>query len=116
MLSHEYTWIDNPDIVQMTVPRLQFQQATWGIGRFPLWDPHLWCGQPFLGQIVGAAFPLTWPLFLLPSDASNKIALDALNWYFVFLHFLGGIRGIRALPRIENLPSRVRLRRIRLFV
>jgi len=88
VLSHEYTWIDNADIVQMDVPRLQFQQASWGIGRFPLWDPHLWCGQPFLGQIVGAAFPLTWPLFFLPSDASNKISLDALNWYFVFLHFL----------------------------
>ena len=101
MLSHEYTWIDNADIVQMDVPRLQFQQASWGIGRFPLWDPHLWCGQPFLGQIVGAAFPLTWPLFFLPSDASNKISLDALNWYFVFLHFLAAFAAYALCRELE---------------
>src|SRR5579864_5909589 len=61
--SDEFTWIDDPDIVHMDVPRMQFQRVTWRNGEFPLWDPHLWCGQPFLGEIVGAAFPVNWPFF-----------------------------------------------------
>jgi len=56
VLSNEYTWIDDPDITNMDVPRLQFEQATWRNHEFSLWDPHLSCGQPFLGQIVGASF------------------------------------------------------------
>jgi hypothetical protein len=90
-LSPDYTWIDNPDVTQMDIPRLQFQHDTFASGRFPLWDPHLWCGQPFLGQIVGAAFPLNWPLFLMPTGADGKISIDTLNWYFVFLHILAAL-------------------------
>jgi hypothetical protein len=91
VLSADYTWIDNPDVTQMDVPRLQFQHDTFSDGRFPLWDPHLWCGQPFLGQIVGAAFPLNWPLFFVPLDANGKIPMGALNWYFVLLHVLAAL-------------------------
>jgi hypothetical protein len=91
VLTSDYTWIDNPDVTQMDIPRLQFQHETFADGRFPLWDPHLWCGQPFLGQIVGAAFPLNWPLLLLPTGADGKISLDALNWYFVLLHVLAAL-------------------------
>src|SRR5436309_1065108 len=29
VLSHDYTWVDNPDIVQMDLPRLQFQRTVW---------------------------------------------------------------------------------------
>ena len=90
-LSSEYTWIDNPDVVQMDVPRLQFQRVAWRNHEFPLWDPHLWCGQPFLGEIVGAAYPLNWPLFLSHPSRNNPLSLSALNWYFVFLHFLGAL-------------------------
>jgi hypothetical protein len=91
VLSPDYTWIDNPDVTQMDVPRLQFQHETFTSGRFPLWDPHLWCGQPFLGQIVGAAFPLNWPLFLIPTGPTGKISLTQLNWYFVLLHILAAL-------------------------
>ncbi len=91
MLSNQYTWIDNHDIVNMDVPRLQFQRATWSNHEFPLWDPHLFCGQPFLGQIVGAAYPLNWPLFLVGPKARDQLSLGQLNWYFVALHFLGAL-------------------------
>src|SRR5215472_5870924 len=51
-LTDQYTWIDNPDIARMDVPRLQFQRLAWRqYHEFPLWDPYLWCGQPFLGEI-----------------------------------------------------------------
>lgn len=91
VLSNQYTWIDNHDIVNMDVPRLQFQRDTWRNHEFPLWDPHLWCGQPFLGEIVGAAYPLNWPFFLLKPNARGQLSLGQLNWYFVALHFLGAL-------------------------
>lgn len=89
-LTNQYTWIDNPDIARMDVPRLQFQRLAWRqYHEFPLWDPYLWCGQPFLGEIVGAAFPLNWPLVWLPGP--DRISLTTLNWYFLALHFLAGL-------------------------
>lgn len=89
-LTDRYTWIDNPDIARMDVPRLQFQRLAWRQHHeFPLWDPYLWCGQPFLGEIAGAAFPLNWPLFWLPGP--DRISLTALNWYFLGLHFLAAL-------------------------
>ncbi len=91
VLSNEYTWIDDPDIVDMDVPRLEFQQVTWHQHEFPLWDPHSWCGQPFLGEIVGAAFPLNWPLFLLKPNAKGQLSFRQLNWYYLALHFLGAL-------------------------
>ena len=91
VLSNQYTWIDNPDVVNQEVPRLQFQQTTWRSHEFPLWDPHLWCGQPFLGQIVGAAFPLNWPFFLVNRAGKNQLSIRQLNWYFVILHFAGAL-------------------------
>lgn len=91
VLSSEYTWLDNHDVTDMDVPRLQFQQVTWHEHEFPLWDPHLWCGQPFLGEIAGAAFPLNWPLFLLKPNANGQLSFRQLHWYFVALHFLGAL-------------------------
>lgn len=91
ILTDQYSWIDSPDLVYMEVPRFQFQMSQWHQGHFPLWDPHQWCGQPLLGQIVGAAYPLNWPLFLLPFDANGKIRMSQLNWYFVLIHFLGAL-------------------------
>ena len=90
-LTSQYTWIDNPDITRMDVPRLQFQRAAWHDHEFPLWDPHLWCGQPFLGEIVGAAFPLNWPFLRLPRGSVGLFSFEALNWYFVYLHLIGAL-------------------------
>ena len=91
-LSSDYTWIDDPDSVHMDVPRLQFQWTTWqDHHQFPLWDPHLWCGQPFLGEIVGAAYPLNWPFFFAPLPETGHVSYGQLNWYFFILHFLGAL-------------------------
>jgi hypothetical protein len=86
----------------MDVPRLQFQRRAWRqYHEFPLWDPYLWCGQPFLGEIVGAAFPLNWPLFWLPGP--DRISLTALNWYFLTLHFLA----VLSVPRPDLFANRL---------
>jgi len=90
VLSDEYTWLDEPDQVHQEVPRLQFQASQWRHGAFPLWDPHQWCGQPFLGEVVGAANPVNWPFFLVPRR-SDKVSIRLLHWYFVYIHFLGAL-------------------------
>jgi hypothetical protein len=91
ILSNQYTWLDSPDLVHMEAPRLQFQAVSWHQHQFPLWDPHQWCGQPFLGQIVGAASPLNWIFSLVAVHGSGKIPIGNLHWYFVVIHFLGGL-------------------------
>jgi hypothetical protein len=90
-LSDEYTWLNSPDLVHMEAPRFQFQALRWHARALPLWDPHQWCGQPFLGQLVGAANPVNWPFFWLPFGKSGKIALGVLHWYYVAIHCLGGL-------------------------
>lgn len=91
VLTEGYTWIDDPDVVHMDVPRMQFQTTAWHHREFPLWDPHLWCGQPFLGELTGAAYPLNWPFFMLRRNAEGHITFGMLNKYFFLLHFLGAL-------------------------
>ncbi|MDP2996681.1 MAG: hypothetical protein Q8N47_04275 [Bryobacterales bacterium] len=87
-LSDEFLWIDSPDLANQVLPWFQFQASQWHAGRFPLWDPYLWCGQPLIGQAQpGAAYPLNWILFLLPLR-NGWLRLTALNWYFIGIHLL----------------------------
>lgn len=39
------------------IPQLAFQQRELSEGRIPLWNPHLLCGTPFIGN------PQAWPLY-----------------------------------------------------
>ena len=60
----------------MELPRLQFLALELRHLRFPLWNPNLWCGQPFLAQFTGAAYPLNWILAL--RFVSGKISFGSL--------------------------------------
>jgi hypothetical protein len=87
-LSDEFLWIDSPDLANQVLPWFQFQASQWHAGRFPLWDPYLWFGQPLIGQAQpGAAYPLNWILFLLPLR-NGWLRLSVLNWYFIGIHLL----------------------------
>ena len=90
VLTDQYTWLDDPDIAYLSVPRIQFQASEWHHLRFPLWDPYTWFGQPFLGQFTGAAFPLNWPLYLQGFDA-GKVRVISLHWYYVLIHFVAAL-------------------------
>ncbi len=91
ILSGEYTWLDSPDLAHQEAPRFQFEATRWHQGAFPLWDPHQWCGQPFLGQVVGAANPVNLPFILLPLDENGKVPLAVFHCYFLAIHYLGGL-------------------------
>src|SRR3979411_1655537 len=60
-LSSQYTWFDEPDLVNQVLPWYQFEATEWHRGAFPLWDPHYWGGQSLIGQgQPGAAYPFNW--------------------------------------------------------
>lgn len=88
VLTRQYTYLDTPDLAYQVLPWLQFQAAEWHRGHVPLWDPHLWGGQPLLGQAQpGAAYPLNWILFALPLR-DGHLRQTYLHWYLVMVHFL----------------------------
>ena len=91
LLTKQYTWVDHPDMVYQVLPWYQFQAVSWHDGRFPLWDPHVWGGQPLIGQMQpGAAYPPNWLLFLLPLREGH-IQLAGLHGYFILTHFLAAL-------------------------
>ncbi|HMD49351.1 MAG TPA: hypothetical protein VKG79_09650, partial [Bryobacteraceae bacterium] len=86
-LTDQFTWFgEEGDIAGQVLPWFQFEAREIQHSRIPLWDPHLWMGQPLLGQAQpGLAYPLNWLLFLMPRSA-GLISVVALNWYFVVIH------------------------------
>ncbi len=63
--THQYTWMDNPDVAYQVLPWFQLQAREWHAGHFPMWDPTGWGGQTLFGQAQpGAAYPPNWILVL----------------------------------------------------
>ncbi len=94
VLTRQFTWVDHPDGVNQVMPWLQFQAAQWQQGRYPLWDPHQWAGQPLLGLVQpGALSPLNWLLFSLPLGEDGLLRVSTLNGYWVLIHFLAALFG-----------------------
>lgn len=88
VLTDQYTWLESPDLAHQVLPWFQYQAGEWHAGRFPLWAPYEWGGQPLVGQAQpGAVYPPNWLLFLAPLRR-GWIRMGALHWYFVLQHFL----------------------------
>jgi hypothetical protein len=93
VLSGQYTWLDGSDITFQMVPWFQVQAVQWHSGHFPLWDTHMWTGQPLLGQVqTGTLNPLNWALFSAPLK-DGFIRVRALHWYWVAIHYLAVLCG-----------------------
>jgi hypothetical protein len=98
VLTDEYTWLESPDLAHQVLPWFQYQAGEWHAGRFPLWDPYHWGGQPLIGQAQpGAAYPLNWLLFALPLH-HGWLKQIHLHWYFVVIHIMAAL-GAYALSR-----------------
>jgi len=95
VLTDQYVWFDHPDMTYIELPRLQFQAAEIHKRHFPLWDPHIWCGQPLIGQTQpGPLFPLNLLFYLLPLR-DGYLRVDCLNWLYVAIRFLAALLGYR---------------------
>ncbi|MCZ2149722.1 MAG: YfhO family protein [Bryobacterales bacterium] len=90
-LTAQYTWFDHPDMAYLEIPRLEFQAREIHQHRFPLWDPHLWGGQPLIGQTQpGPLYPLNLLLYQLPLRG-GYLKFGYLNWYWALIHFLAAL-------------------------
>jgi hypothetical protein len=101
VLTNQYTWLEAGDIVSQVLPWFQFQAGEWHKGRFPMWDPTSWFGQPLFGQgQPGQAYPLNWLLFLAPLK-NGWMRQSVLHWYFVLIRYLAALNAY-ALCRSLN--------------
>ena len=88
-ISREYTYLEGPDLAIQVRPWLDYQAREFHAGRFPLWDPYEWGGQPLAGQVQPGTFnPLNWILFAMPLEAGH-IPIRTLHWYWVLIHWVG---------------------------
>ncbi|MBI4874849.1 MAG: YfhO family protein [Acidobacteria bacterium] len=103
VLTRQYTWLDSPDIAYLEAPRLQMQAREWSHGRMPLWNTHQWCGQPLIGQMSGAAYPLNWA-FLALAGRHERIRQGDLHWYFVLIHILAALNAYALCRQLHCSP------------
>jgi Bacterial membrane protein YfhO len=90
-LTRQFTWMETPDIANQVLPWFQFQAGEWHKWHFPAWDPFEWGGQALVGQTQpGAVYPPNWLLFLTPLR-DGWLRLSVLHWYFVLIHYMGGL-------------------------
>jgi hypothetical protein len=104
-LTRQFTWLDQPDLVNQVMPWLQFQAAEWHRGHLALWDPRAFVGQPLAGQVQpGTLNPLNWLLFAAPLK-DGFIPLGNFNWYFVLIHYLGAVLFYRLCRDLRLSPA-----------
>src|SRR5574340_1079478 len=80
ILTYQFDWVWGPDMADQVLPWWEEEARQLQHSQFPLWDPHNWMGQPFLGQAQpGAAYPLNWLLWLMPRHQGH-IQVWVLQW------------------------------------
>jgi hypothetical protein len=90
-ISHEWTFLEGPDLANVVRPWLDFEAREFHAGRLPLWDPYEWAGHTLIGQVQpGITNPLNWILFAMPLR-DGHIPVTTLHWYWVLIHWLGAV-------------------------
>ena len=90
-LSGQYELMWSPDEAQQVLPWMNVAARQWRSGTLPLWDPHLWGGQPLLGQAQpGVAYFLNWILYSMPAKA-GYLSSDILHWYYAVIHTMAAV-------------------------
>jgi hypothetical protein len=76
------------DLFGFHVPLLTFQARELREGRFPLWNPLVYCGFPTVADLQAQTFyPPNWILWLLRNSSGRSIEGYLLEW-FVALHMM----------------------------
>ncbi len=83
------------DLAQFLFPTYHFAAEWWRQGIIPLWNPYLFAGMPFVGDIQSGIF---YPLNLLTFFLSNPLTFGDLE-YLSVLHFAVAGTGMYAFLR-----------------
>ncbi|MDP8980273.1 MAG: YfhO family protein [Acidobacteriota bacterium] len=91
VLTTQFDWVAGTDVAGQVLPWFEEEARQLQHGQFPLWDPHSWGGQPFLGQTQpGAAYPLNWLLWMIPTK-DGHIQFWTLQWVYVATHYMAAL-------------------------
>ncbi|MCU0226716.1 MAG: hypothetical protein MUF01_03685, partial [Bryobacterales bacterium] len=88
-------------------PLLQYAHRAFQEGRFPLWDPSIYCGIPFAGNIqAGLFYPPNWLLFIANALRSHipYQAVEILAFAHVWFASVMGAAWLR-LRTVHWLPA-----------
>jgi hypothetical protein len=99
-----YMPADGGDMASFLFPLYRFVQANLRRGVFPLWNPYLYGGAPFIGEIqAGLFYPVNWAVWLLGPTVSYR-SLEMLSIFHIwwagagmYLYLRGRVRGMAAL-------------------
>lgn len=83
------------DLANFLYPTYKFAAESWRGGVVPLWNPYLFAGQPFLGDIQSSLF---YPINLLTFFLSAPLAFRDME-YLSVLHFAIAGAGMYAFLR-----------------
>lgn len=90
-LTKQYTFLDNNDLANMVVPRLQpliYAIRHWSV---QLWNPYEYFGQPSIGQVQpGVTSPFTYLLALAPLH-NGHVQFFYIQLWFVLIHCMAGV-------------------------
>lgn len=75
------------DLAQFLYPAYAFSAAWWTRGVIPLWNPYLFGGMPFVGDIQSGIF---YPINLLTFFIANPLTFRDMEFLSVFHFFLAG--------------------------
>ena len=90
-LTSQYVAFDDPDMAHQVIPWFNYSASQLHRGVIPLWDPHQYLGQPYVGQgLPEVVNPLAYALLLAPRHA-GFVQMSLVQWHFVFLHFMAGL-------------------------
>jgi hypothetical protein len=90
LLTNQFTKILDQESVNYTYSWLRFWIGSLREGRLPLWDPYVFCGRPFAGEMLPSAFyPLHLPLLLVPFNRHGLFSVRLYHEGLMLIHLLG---------------------------
>lgn len=76
------------DLAQFLYPTFSFAAEWWRRGIAPLWNPYLFAGAPFVGDIQSGIF---YPLYLLTFFLSSPLTFRDMEFLSVLHFFVAGV-------------------------
>jgi hypothetical protein len=89
LLTGQFSLLTDFEGANQTYSWFHFWVASLRHGAAPLWDPYVFSGRSFSGEMqAGAFYPLNVFLALLPFNRDGLFAPQTYHWFFVLSHFL----------------------------
>lgn len=90
LLTHEFSLLTDAESVNQAYSWYHFWIGSLRQGLWPLWDPYMFGGRSFAGEMQTAAFyPLNLLLALAPFNRNGMLSPRLYHEFFVLAHFLG---------------------------